>query len=94
MNIFHWKHRKDEELNAEIQTHLNEAIRERMERGESAEEARRNAQREFGNVGLVKEARQEMWGKASLMSVAMLIFVITCSSSRPLIRPLPGRGLR
>ncbi len=62
MNFFRWKQHKDEELNVEIQTHLDEAIRDRIARGESAEEARINARREFGNVGLVKEVTREMWG--------------------------------
>lgn len=64
MNLFRWKQRKDEELDAEIQTHLDEAIRERMERGETPEQARLNAQREFGNVGLVKEVTRDVrgWG--------------------------------
>ncbi|MGH9838190.1 MAG: ADOP family duplicated permease [Blastocatellia bacterium] len=64
---FPW-HRKqrDEELNAEIRSHLDEAIRDRIERGESPEQARANALREFGNVGLVKEVTREMWGWASL----------------------------
>mgnify|MGYP003693752683 CR=1 FL=1 len=31
------------------------AIRDRIERGETAKEARESARREFGNVGLVKE---------------------------------------
>ena len=62
MNFFRWKQRKDEELNTEIQHHLDEAIRDRIARGESAEQARLNAQREFGNVGLVKEVTREMWG--------------------------------
>jgi len=61
-----WRHRKDEELDAEIQYHLDEAIRDRMERGETPDEARLNAQREFGNVGLVKEVTREMWGWAWL----------------------------
>ena len=37
------------------------AIRDRMERGESAAEAEANARREFGNVGLVEEVTREMW---------------------------------
>lgn len=57
-----WRHRKDEELDAEIQHHLDEAIRDRIARGESAEQARVNALREFGNVGLIKEVTREMWG--------------------------------
>jgi predicted permease len=56
------RRRRNEELDAEIQQHLDQAIRDRIERGESPEQARRNALREFGNVGLVKEVTQEMWG--------------------------------
>ncbi|MGH9837159.1 MAG: ADOP family duplicated permease [Blastocatellia bacterium] len=63
---FNWFRRKDEELDAEIRSHLDEAIRDRIERGESPEHARANALREFGNVGLVKEVTREMWGWASL----------------------------
>ena len=51
----YWRQCKDEELDAEIRNHFDEAIRERIERGESPDEARANALREFGNVGLVKE---------------------------------------
>jgi predicted permease len=58
--------RKDEELDAEIRSHLDEAIRDRVARGETTDEARANALREFGNVGLVKEVTREMWGGASL----------------------------
>jgi putative ABC transport system permease protein len=66
MKFFRWKQRKDEDLDAEIRSHLDEAIRDRIARGESEEEARLNAQREFGNVGLVKEDTREMWGWAWL----------------------------
>ncbi len=61
-----WRQRKDEELNTEIRSHLDEAIRDRIARGEAPDEARANALREFGNVGLVKEITREMWGKAPL----------------------------
>ncbi|MDX2041404.1 MAG: ABC transporter permease [Acidobacteriota bacterium] len=61
-----WRQRKDEELNAEIRHHLDEAIRDRIARGETPEQARLNAQREFGNVGLVKEVTREMWGWTQL----------------------------
>jgi len=37
------------------------AIRDRMERGESAAAAEANAPREFGNLGLVEEVRRELW---------------------------------
>ncbi|MEW6125613.1 MAG: ABC transporter permease [Acidobacteriota bacterium] len=61
-----WRQRKDEELNMEIRHHLDEAIRDRIARGEAPDEARANALREFGNVGLVKEVTRAMWGWAWL----------------------------
>ncbi len=61
-----WRRRKDEELDAEIRNHLDEAIRDRIERGEMPDEARANALREFGNVGLVKEVTRAMWGWTTL----------------------------
>jgi putative ABC transport system permease protein len=61
-----WRQRKDEELDAEIRSHLDAAIRDWIERGESPHEARLNALREFGNLGLVKEVTREMWGWATL----------------------------
>ena len=64
-----WWGRKDEELDAEIRSHLHEAISDRIERGESPDDARANAVREFGNVGLVKEITREMWGWAWLERV-------------------------
>src|SRR5919204_3829684 len=58
-----WRRRKhEEELEEEIQSHLRMSIRDRMERGESAEEAETAARREFGNIGLIKETSREMWG--------------------------------
>jgi predicted permease len=61
-----WRQRKDEDLDVEIRSHLDQAIRERIERGEAPDEARAKALREFGNVGLVKETTREMWGWAWL----------------------------
>src|SRR5215203_5484978 len=61
-----WRPHKDEELDAEIRSHLDEAMHDRIESGESPDEARVNALREFGNVGLVKEVTREMWGWATL----------------------------
>jgi predicted permease len=58
-----WRRRKrEEELDEELQSHLQMAIRDRLERGESAEEAESAARREFGNVGLIKETTRGMWG--------------------------------
>ena len=62
-----WRRKKrDEELNEEIRAHIEMAAREREERGETADEARAAARREFGNATLVKETTREMWGWASL----------------------------
>jgi predicted permease len=54
--------RKDRELDEEIRSHLEMAARDRIDRGASPADAVRHARREFGNVGLVKEATREMWG--------------------------------
>ncbi|MGH9838201.1 MAG: ADOP family duplicated permease, partial [Blastocatellia bacterium] len=64
---FPWqRQQRDKELDVEIRSHLDEAIRDRIARGETPDEARANALREFGNVGLVKEVTRAMWGWASL----------------------------
>jgi predicted permease len=55
--------RREEELDEEIRGHLRMAVRDRVERGETPEEAEAAALREFGNVGLVKEVTREMWGR-------------------------------
>jgi macrolide transport system ATP-binding/permease protein len=63
MKLPTWRRRRrEEELEDEIQSHLRMAIRDRMARGESADEAELAARREFGNVGLVKETTRGMWG--------------------------------
>jgi predicted permease len=54
--------RRRDELDEEIRSHLRMAIRDRVERGETPEQAEAAARREFGNVGLVKEVTREMWG--------------------------------
>jgi predicted permease len=64
MKIPWFRQPKDEDLDAEIRSHLDEAIRDRIAEGESLEEARANALREFGNVGLVREVTRETWGWA------------------------------
>src|SRR5262245_55823125 len=56
------RRQRESELEEEIQSHLQMAIRDRMERGENAEEAEAAARREFGNVGLIKETTRGMWG--------------------------------
>jgi putative ABC transport system permease protein len=69
MKLPWFRKQHEEELDAEIRSHLEEAIRDRIERGEAPDDARANALREFGNVGLVKEVTREMWGWAWLESL-------------------------
>ena len=60
-----WRHftrRRDRELDDELQAHLRMAIADRIDRGETPEEAAAAARREFGNVGLVREVARDMWG--------------------------------
>jgi predicted permease len=53
---------RERDLEQEIDIHLRMAIGDRMERGEAAGVASVSAQREFGNLGLVKEVTRDMWG--------------------------------
>lgn len=50
-----WRRRQQEGFDAEIESHPQVPMRDRMERGENLDEAARSAHREFGNIGLVKE---------------------------------------
>src|SRR5580700_6510519 len=58
---WNWRKRSDE-LEKEIQHHLQMAEAERVERGASQNEAQAGARREFGNVGLAKELTRDAWG--------------------------------
>ena len=58
--------RRKRELQEELDAHLQMAIADRMERGESEETARQAAVREFGNVPLVQDVTRDMWGQAWL----------------------------
>src|SRR5437867_2706190 len=53
---------RHDEIDEEVRAHLQMAVQERIGRGESAEEAERNARREFGNELLIRETTREMWG--------------------------------
>src|SRR5580704_3127902 len=58
--------RRQEELNEELQSHLQMATNDRVQRGAQPGEAQMAALREFGNVELIKEVTREMWGWTSL----------------------------
>jgi hypothetical protein len=65
MSLWAWllrRRQREKELDEEVQAHLRIAAQERMEQGETAEQARVAAVGEFGNVTLVKEVTREMWG--------------------------------
>jgi isocitrate/isopropylmalate dehydrogenase len=53
--------RRTEDLNDEIRAHLEMAIRDRIARGESPEDAARNTRREFGDVTTIREVTGDMW---------------------------------
>jgi putative ABC transport system permease protein len=57
-----WRHKQQEQLKDEIQSHLEMAAQDRIERGESRELAESSARREFGNVGLVEHVTRDQWG--------------------------------
>ena len=52
---------RDRELAEEIEAHIAMAVRDRIERGEPPDAARRAALREFGNVPLVAQTTRDIW---------------------------------
>lgn len=63
MNIWdRIRHRADRDLDEEIGVHLRMAEQDRISGGESPDQARMAAAREFGNQALVKETTRAMWG--------------------------------
>lgn len=56
---------EDKDLKDEIAFHLQAETERRIERGESPEEARAHALRDFGNVPLVEEVTRGMWATAT-----------------------------
>ena len=66
-----WRRKKrEEELDAEVQSHLQMAARERTEVGKDKREAEQAVRREFGNVGLVKDVTRDVWGWRWLGEIA------------------------
>jgi predicted permease len=57
-----WPHRRQKDLDNEIQSHLEMAVRDRVDRGESLQHASDAARRELGNAGLIKEVTRDQWG--------------------------------
>src|SRR5262245_24502349 len=63
--LWHWN-RLDSELDEEIQFHLSEEAEQREADGDSADDARLAALRDFGNVTLIREITREVRGWASV----------------------------
>jgi predicted permease len=61
MRLRFWR-RREEDLDEELQSHLQMAAHERVERGESPAHAEQAARREFGNIDLIKEITRDLWG--------------------------------
>jgi putative ABC transport system permease protein len=60
------RRRRDQELDEEIRAHLDMATRDRIARGESPDEAAREARREFGSLTTVREVTSDMWSGQTL----------------------------
>src|SRR5580692_6395346 len=56
------RRRREEELDRDIQEHLEMEIRDDLERGMTPEAARAAALRKFGNVARIKEDTRAVWG--------------------------------
>jgi putative ABC transport system permease protein len=61
-----WRRKQQEQLEEEINGHLEMAKRERIDRGESPAQAERSTRREFGNAALVEYVTRDQWGSAWL----------------------------
>jgi predicted permease len=66
-----WKRakRRNGEIEEELEYHLAMLVRERLEDGSSAAEARYAARRKLGNKTLIEEVTREMWRSNSLETV-------------------------
>src|ERR1700737_1357226 len=60
------KKSREQELDRELQSHLELEAQEQQDAGLSPIEARDAARRSFGNTTLVKEEVREMWGWARI----------------------------
>jgi putative ABC transport system permease protein len=60
LRFWRWRRVEDDDLDRELETHLDLAVEERVEAGVSLSEAQRAARREFGSVTLTKQELREM----------------------------------
>src|SRR5215467_6676626 len=59
---FFGRRQRENDLDEEIRAHLTLAARDRVERGETPEDAEYSARHEFGNEALIKDATRDTWG--------------------------------
>jgi predicted permease len=64
------RERAAQQLNDELQFHLDEQIAENIAAGMSQEEARHSAMRSFGNATALKEETRETWGWITLEQIS------------------------
>src|SRR5215475_231418 len=57
-----WRRHQQEDLDAEVQSHLQMAIADRIAQGETPEQADIRARCEFGNEAVVKDVTRQTWG--------------------------------
>src|SRR5882762_447584 len=62
MRLFWHRDRKQQDLQQELQSHLQMAACDKLGRGESARDAESAAHREFGNIALVEQVTRDQWG--------------------------------
>ena len=62
MKLPFWRQRSDRELEEEVEGHLRMSAADKVDRGESSDEALISARRELGNVALIKEVTRGAWG--------------------------------
>jgi predicted permease len=67
---FWGRQKRETELEDEVRSHLEMAAQDRVEKGATADEAHPAAQRDFGNVELVKETTRDAWGWRWLLEFA------------------------
>ena len=78
------RNRRDEHLRQEIEGHLQMATRDRIDRGESPEEARHAAHRKLGNAHLVRGSTVTSGcGEGSRMGIENSVSVPACSAGVP-----------
>jgi predicted permease len=56
-----WRRKQQQQLEEELQSHLEMAKQDRIDRGESPAQAQSSARREFGNVALVEHVTRDQW---------------------------------